>query len=309
MNDIILNEFKKFIEHVRLQYLYAVLKDDSENIKKQSFRLRVVKNVYNILKNYKEKIVSGKQLEKIEGIGKNTVLRIDEIIKTGKLDLNDQKLSKEIKSLKELEQVHGIGFKKAHELVKKYKIGSIEQLKKSNIHLSDQIKLGLKYHGIVKTIIPRGTMDKINNYLKKYDVILAGSYRRGQPTSGDIDVLIFNNNHDILNDKFLIDHLTKIGETVSKYMGYCKFEGEIYRIDIRFFDKSSYASALLYFTGPKELNTFMRRKAKSMNLLLNEYGLYKNKKKIKLNTEEDIFNELGIKYLKPNERNDYRENI
>ncbi len=309
MNEIIIEEFKKFLKHVKLEYLFSVLKKDSKEIKINSIRLRVVKNIVNILKNYKEPITSGKQLENIEGIGKKTVLRIDEILKNGYLTMDTLNLSKEVKALGELEMVHGIGFKKAFELVKKYKIYSVEELKKSNIELSEQIKLGLKYYNIYEKVIPRTEIDKIYEYLKKINknIVIAGSYRRGNPTSGDIDVLVFDDNKilkELVNDKFLIDHLTSL-DTKTKYMGYCKFNNKIYRIDIRFFDNVSYPSALLYFTGPKELNTLMRRKAKALGLLLNEYGLYKNKKRLNMKTEKDIFDELGMKYLKENERSNF----
>lgn len=309
MNNVIIEEFKKYLKHVKLEYLFSVLRKDNKEIKTNSIRLRVVKNIVNILKNYKEIIVNGKQLEKIEGIGKKTVMRVDEILKNGYLKIDNLNLSKEVKALSELEMVHGIGFKKAFELVKKYKIYSVEELKKSNIELSNQIKLGLKYYNICEKIIPRKEIDKINDYLKKINknVVIAGSYRRGQDFSSDIDVLVFDDNtilKKLVDYNFLIDHLTSL-DTKSKYLGYCKFNNKIYRIDIRFFDKKSYPSALLYFTGPKELNTLMRRKAKALGLLLNEYGLYKNKKRIDIKDEKDIFDELGIKYLKENERNNY----
>lgn len=309
MNNVIIEEFKKYLKHVKLEYLFSVLRKDNKEIKTNAIRLRVVKNIVNILKNYKEIIVNGKQLEKIEGIGKKTVLRVDEILKNGYLKIDNLNLSKEVKALSELEMVHGIGFKKAFELVKKYKIYSVEELKKSNIELTNQIKLGLKYYNICENIIPRKEIDKINDYLKKINknVVIAGSYRRGQDFSSDIDVLVFDDNtilKKLVDYNFLIDHLTSL-DTKSKYLGYCKFNNKIYRIDIRFFDKKSYPSALLYFTGPKELNTLMRRKAKALGLLLNEYGLYKNKKRIDIKDEKDIFDELGIKYLKENERNNY----
>jgi len=309
MNNVIIEEFKKYLKHVKLEYLFSVLRKDNKEIKTNSIRLRVVKNIVNILKNYKENIVNGKQLEKIEGIGKKTVIRVDEILKNGYLKIDNLNLSKEVKALSELEMVHGIGFKKAFELIKKYKIYSVEELKKSNIELTNQIKLGLKYYDIVEKIIPRKEIDKINDYLKKINknIVIAGSYRRGQDFSSDIDVLVFDDNtilKKLVDYNFLIDHLTSL-DTKTKYLGYCKFNNKIYRIDIRFFDKKSYSSALLYFTGPKELNTLMRRKAKSLGLLLNEYGLYKNKKRIDLKDEKDIFDELGIKYLKENERNNY----
>lgn len=131
---------------------------------------------------------------------------------------------------------------------------------------------------------------------------------------------------------FLKDHLTEGGNT--KYMGFCKLPNknnnnannnanninngnnnildtppDIYnlnrRIDIRFVPYNSYGTALLYFTGSKNFNTAMRRKALKMGYTLSEYGLYKTDNKsiqIPTPTEEDVFKILEMKYKTPAER-------
>lgn len=48
------------------------------------------------------------------------------------------------------------------------------------------------------------------------------------------------------------------------------------RIDIRYVDRESYPAALLYFTGSKTFNVFMRSEAIKKQYILNEYGLFKN---------------------------------
>ena len=45
-------------------------------------------------------------------------------------------------------------------------------------------------------------------------------------------------------------------------------------IDIRLISKKSYPYALLYFTGSKKTNTFMRNQAIKQGYKLSEYGLY-----------------------------------
>ena len=176
-----------------------------------------------------------------------------------------------------------------------------------------------------------------------------GSYRRGRDRSGDADGLMTHQllktqedvdrdraiNGNILSHfafnltklKFLTDHLTEDGYT--KYMGFCKLPNKINRrtgkliehydlhrrIDVRFVPYNSYGSALLYFTGSKNFNTAMRRKALKMGYTLSEYGLYKlvrdeNGKIIKgakgeqLPTpkEEDVFRILKMEYKTPQER-------
>uniref|UniRef100_A0A0A9YZS5 Putative DNA polymerase family X n=1 Tax=Lygus hesperus TaxID=30085 RepID=A0A0A9YZS5_LYGHE len=48
------------------------------------------------------------------------------------------------------------------------------------------------------------------------------------------------------------------------------------RIDVRFVDASSYPAALLYFTGSKNFNVFVRSEALKKHFILNEYGLFRN---------------------------------
>jgi DNA polymerase/3'-5' exonuclease PolX len=105
------------------------------------------------------------------------------------------------------------------------------------------------------------------------------------------------------NDKpLLIDDLTELGHT--KYMGFIKYkDNPPRRIDIRFIPYDSWYSALLYFTGSAQLNKQMRQIAKKKNLKLSEYGIFKeNGKKIQVNSEEDVFKILDMKYLEPQQR-------
>jgi DNA polymerase/3'-5' exonuclease PolX len=200
--------------------------------------------------------------------------------------------------------------------------------------------VGLKYfHDIVERI-PRTEMIKIETKLKKYiekidaDLVITicGSYRRGKDTSGDIDILITHPNLETQEDidkdgenyliniikklsksGLLVDHLTALGTT--KYMGVCrlskKHKGR--RIDIRFVARDDYAPALLYFTGSKTFNQKMRAEALKKGYTINEYGIYKLEqkngnfihkkgKKIVVKSEKDIFDLIGMEYLKPEDR-------
>lgn len=47
------------------------------------------------------------------------------------------------------------------------------------------------------------------------------------------------------------------------------------RIDVRYVDAASFPAASLYFTGSKNFNVVMRARAVKMQLVLNEYGLFK----------------------------------
>ena len=176
--------------------------------------------------------------------------------------------------------------------------------------------IGLKYYHQFQKRIPRSTIQTIelnlksllNKYLKtksikdenKVELVICGSYRRGNKDSGDIDILITNDT-DIefdlidfvkyLTDKnFITDHLTEKGTT--KFMGVCD---QGYRIDIRHIPKESYGAALMYFTGSKTFNTLVRTEALKLGYTLEEYGLYplqNNKQNNEKEIQKDIIEQV-----------------
>lgn len=324
MNSQIITQFEKLIDQIKSEIDISPTKEVSL---KNNFRLSRVTDALKIIKKYPKVITNGEDLGSIKGIGKGTIDRINEILRTGKLSeiKMDKMKSKYLKSVEELETVFGIGRSTAYDLVVNKGISSVEELKdavkKGKIDVSDQIMMGLKYHGVFLENIPRVEMDMINSYLVgighdlELKIVLCGSYRRGKVTSNDIDVLLSHNDELMLHnfikvlkkDKFIIDDLTHLNYK-QKYMGFCKYlDHPVRRIDIRIVNPKSFYTAMLYFTGSGEFNVKMRELAGHLGYLLNEYGLYKlsGEKKVLINvkSERDIFDVLGMEYLEPNERN------
>lgn len=333
MNDIIINEFRKLIKQIKFDIDHSKTKKDEIH---NMHRLKATMKVITILETYPQKITSVKQMEHIKNIGKKSLLRIDEILRTGKLSEINDAIQKDdyLKYIDELKEIIGIGSKTAYQLYNKYKITSIEELKKlhqeGKITLSDNIIKGLKYYGITKEHIPREEInkisDKLHNVILNLDPelfgVICGSYRRLQLTSNDIDMLLvhpkitskkFKENKKnylelfvkaLINDGIIIDYLTN-PETKTKFMGFCQLDSNhpIRRIDIRYMPYDSYYYAILYFTGPGSFNERMRLITKDLGYLLNEYGLYdENGKLIKVNSEKEIFDLLGMEYIPPNLR-------
>ena len=301
MNKILISEFNKLIQQTR---------DKIAEEPKNRFKLRFFILARDIFKNHPKKIKSSKDLEEYQGIGKGIKKRVDEILQTGKLSEINLPINKKQDTIRELTQVINIGRVLAKKLVEKHKVKSVKDLikRKKELKLNDQILLGLKYYNKVKRDIPRKEIQDIEKYLQNINntVTIAGSYRRKSKTSNDIDVLISKDFKKFINklnkDKFLIDHMTDL-DNDTKYMGFCKFKNKpIRRIDIRYVKPNEYPAALLYFTGSKNHNQKMRGIAKSKGMKLNEYGLYKNNKKLPTKSEEDIFKLLGMKYIKPEHR-------
>lgn len=323
LNTAIIREFEHLLKQIQFEI------NISPKTKSNYFRLRQIKNIINIIKKYPTEIKQGSDIKHIKGIGSGTTTRIDEILTTNKL--SEIYLSKTDDTLNDLTDIHGIGNIKALELIKSHNITSIKELqtaiKNNLIQVNDQILMGLKYHKIYKKNIPRHEITKIDKYLHKVlfsinqntHLIICGSYRRQSPTSNDIDILITDptakykiNDNNLLTifvntlkkEKFIVDDLTHVNPQ-TKYMGFCKLNKyPVRRIDIRFVPDESYYPALLYFTGSGEFNQQMRNIAKELGYKLNEYGLFhiNTNEKVKVTSEIDIFNKLGMEYLEPRER-------
>ena len=287
-----------------------------------TFKIRTFKNAIRIIKNNPREIKNGKELKNIQGIGKGIIDRINEILKTKTLkEIKKFKIKKKNNIINELQKVINIGKKKAIELVKEYNIKSVNDLKKKikqkKIKVNDKILMGLKYYNKVQKNIPRNNIDNIYKIIKKITneiddkliVIIAGSYRRQNKTSNDIDILLSHKNKNYLNkfitmlkkNKLIMDDLTS-DKSKTKYMGIGKYNNIIFRIDIRYVPIKSFYYALLYFTGSYQSNIMMRKKAIKLGYKLNEYGLYKNNKFISVNSEKEIFNILKLKYKEPKYR-------
>ena len=351
MNDKLIDEFSKLLDFVNVQ-IQELKKEDPKDkkIKGNQFRAKQISSVIKILKNYPEKITikNYQELETLPGVGKNTIGRIKEIIETGKLEELDEfsktydnkQVKKKKKIIENLREVVGIGPSKAEEFYDKG-IKDVEDLKKKvengKIEVNEKVQLGLNYFGIYQTNIPRKeiteikskTLDKAVKKLNEkfpeenngINYIICGSYRREKPTSGDIDILLYNSNEerktkgnknipylepfiDILKEgknPFLLDDLTDKNYQ-TKYMGFCKYKkNPVRRIDIRFIKYKSYPYAILYFTGSMELNKKMREIAKTQGYKLSEYSLenIETGKKFIAKTEKEIFNKLGMDYMEP----------
>ena len=285
--------------------------------KGDQYRKRAYQNAIDAISNHPYEIRCGEDAQKIDGVGKSIGQKIDEILKTGTLKVLEERLVEEVEKervTEMFEKIYGVGVRKAEQW---YKQGyrSMEDLKEEVPNMTSAQQIGYKYYDDINQRIPRDEMDQFNELFKNifltYEIEyqICGSYRRGCSNSGDIDVLIKGNRglklKDLVEsmDGFLIEKLS-LGR--KKYMGLCRLDENhpVRRIDILIVEPVSWGYALLYFTGSKKLNVQMRQRAIEMGMSLSEYELTdKEGNRYEAKSEEDIFDHLGMKYLKPEERN------
>lgn len=275
------------------------------------------------------KITNVNQIKGIRGIGPKVIDKVKEYLERGKISVaetakkelqKERKLSEKETILKDLETVWGIGPIKAQKLYEEG-VKSIKDLQKKTHLLTDQQKIGLKYREDLQQKVQRVTITSLyiimRTYLDKeygknsYNMEIAGSYRRGAKESGDIDCLLSSKVFNLKDAVKLFQKKNIITDILSmrkeKFMGivHCPSGGLYIRLDIEFVDEDEWGTALLYFTGSKGFNVYMRAEAKRKGMLLNEHGLYDIKtgeKVLNYPSEKDVFTEIGMKYVAPEMR-------
>jgi DNA polymerase lambda len=283
---------------------------------RDTYRAKAFSNAAAKIAEHPIAILSGAQARReLTGIGDSIETAIDEYITTGtikRLQELEARFADRKATIDYFRSFYGIGPVTA---VKFYNQGfrTLEDLWfKGN--LTDAQKIGIMWREHIALRIPRDEMDLINakiaSILDPYAIkwSIAGSYRRAEPSSGDIDVLV--ESRPDLNMDGLISLLqpilpAKLAQGPTKYMGIVRIDEQHngHRIDIRLIDPVSFAAALLYFTGSQRFNILMRQRAIELGYTLNEYGLY-DKQGIPqpVTSEEDIFRLLRVKYIPPVER-------
>jgi apurinic endonuclease APN1 len=292
------------------------------------FRIQGYEKAIQKLEQFKNPIYSIEDIKNIDGIGKKSLLKIDEIIKTGTLKLYKNIGTRNYKkesSLELFQKIWGIGPSFAKIIVSK-NIYSIQQLKeavkKNKIIITPQQKIGLLYFNDLKKRIPR---EEITYYTKlfkssknKYEVHNAGSYRIGKETSGDIDIIITikNKNEDLkkksnifyeeFKKKGIIQDILVNGEHKSIYIIHSKKYKTYRQLDIAFIYETYLPWYLLYFGSSRDFSKKIRSIASKKGYKLNEYGLFNRitgrRINFEPNQEKEIFDYLKIDYVVPEKR-------
>jgi len=267
-----------------------------------------------------------KELEKIPGVGKSIAEKIEEYLKTGKIQYYEQFKKRLPLDLEGMTAIEGMGPKRAKLLYQKLGIRNVKDLEKAakshkiaslegfgektekNILEGIAFLKRSKGRFLLGEILPKvkDILEKLKSLKEVEQISEAGSVRRKKETIGDVDILITAKNPKKVMDFFVkLPGITKVwgkGATKSSI----KLE-EGLDVDLRVVGKKSFGSALQYFTGSKEHNIVLRRIAIEKGMKLNEYGLYKGKKMIAGWYENGIYKALGLAWIEPELRENQGE--
>lgn len=125
-------------------------------------------------------------------------------------------------------------------------------------------------------------------------ITLAGSYRRGKATLGDIEVVIES------DDPSLPERLRSLGFSGGEKQLKMLYKG--HQIDLYISPSHCIGAMLLHCTGSANFNPWLRGIAKAKGFKLNQWGLWDLDYFVAGKTEEEIFSVLGMQYIRPQDR-------
>lgn len=286
------------------------------------FRVRAYRNAALTVRGHTQSmaqlVAQGEDLDQLPGIGKDLAAKIRTLVETGELPALKQAEARTPGALRLMLQIEGLGPKRVRALHQQLKIRSLRDLEQAALNGSVRKIQGfgpkteariLEQVGKVSAVERRSgrlvaeeIAEPLVAYLKTIkgvkQVTVAGSYRRCRETVGDIDVLVTASRGSPVMDRFTeYDEVVEVisqGDTRSTVRLHIGMQ-----VDLRLVPQVSYGAALHYFTGSKAHNIAVRRLAMVRGLKLNEYGVFKDDKRVAGRTEEEVFAAVDLAYIEP----------
>jgi DNA polymerase (family 10) len=134
-----------------------------------------------------------------------------------------------------------------------------------------------------------------NGLIKKGRV--CGSIRRMCKEAGDVDLVVVP--QDLPGFEAWL--FQKFGQQKNGKPAHTGLVDQV-QVDFLVAEDDSWGAALMHMTGPKLRNIVQRAQAKKNGCMLNEKGLFKDGVRVAGENEQDIYEELGLEFLQPEER-------
>ena len=307
------------------------------------FRVRAYRNGAKKISELAEPLAAivadeSRSLTDLEGIGNDLSEKIETLLATGTLPMLEELQAQIPAGVLTLSRVPGVGPKKAAALHRELGISSLEELRAA----CDQQRIrGLKGFGakteetILKglaiaadagvrmrwadaQVVVDALLDHMRGAAEIRQMEIAGSFRRGRETIGDLDLLVDASDVTAVMDRF--GQFVQVQETIAR--GDTKMAVRLVsglQVDLRVVPEESFGAALQYFTGSKDHNVAVRGRAKQRGLKINEWGVFNvgesdaadgnagvsgaaNEKYLAGRTEEEVYAAIGLPWFPPESR-------
>jgi len=283
-----------------------------------------------------EQLTREGKLKGVPGLGSTIIKRIEEVVETGHIAFYDELVETTPPIKLEMMRIPGVGPKKINAIYNQLHVNSIPDLvqaceenkvaalpgfgKKTQDKIVQGIAFLAQHAGRFLYPVAEEEASHIYTVLKELPEIVrlqvAGSLRRRRETIGDIDMVVSVADSasedvkrkimDVFTSQPSVQAITGKGETKSSAV----LSSGI-NMDLRVVNDSQFPYTLHHFTGSKEHHIPLRRRALSMNMTINDYGLFKGKEPhlelVPCKDETDFYAALGMAYIEPELREDMGE--
>jgi len=293
-----------------------------------AFRVRAYVNAARVVDELPEPAASQspEQLRELPGIGDDLAAKIAELARTGSLPVLRELRAKLPAGALELLHVPGIGPKRARLLITKLGIRSTAGLGRAarRGQLKSLAGFGPAFEKKVAAELAARTGDEkrilrataaqygesLAEYMRAHPLVkraeIAGSFRRGRETVGDLDLLV-----ESAGGAAVAKHFTDYpGVRTVLASGPTRASVRLasgLQVDLRVLDAESYGAGLYYFTGSKAHNIAVRKMAQKRGLKINEYGIFRGDRRVGGQHELDVFRAVGLPWIPPELREDRGE--
>lgn len=262
------------------------------------------------------------ELESLEGVGKSSAEKIQELLTTGELSLRAELLQVVPESLLKLLQVPTLGPKKVSLLWRERGVttmaelktvideGRLEGLKGFGLRTIEQMLRGIEFleNSVGRTRL--GEAWQIATRIRAAvlemkgvkRVARAGSLRRGCETVGDVCLLCVADRAEPVIQQFT--QLPDVVRVLSTDRGVGTvlvevYPGHLLRVELRIVPERSFGAAWQFYTGSREHNRHLQEMAARRGVVLNERGLLSGYKVLAAHTEEEIYAALSVPWIPP----------
>ncbi len=294
------------------------------------FRIRAYRRAARIVRSFPRELAElhgVREYDAIPGIGADLAGKIAELIDTGHVRALET-LRREVPAeTRELLRLPGLGPVRVRALMRLLGVKSREDLARAiaagrlttvpgfgpGIEARLQAALAKRAPG-PSARLPWSVAAQYARPLREYlrslpgvsRVDIAGSYRRGRDTVGDLDVLVCASPG--AKRLAALGRYADLRELSSS--GTTRASGILrngLQVDVRVVAPRSFGAALHYFTGSKDHNIRTRRLARERGWKLSEYGLFDGTRRLAGETEEGLYRALGLTFIPPELREDRGE--
>ena len=283
-----------------------------------------------------EQLTREGKLKGVPGLGSTIIKRIEELVTTGQMALYDELVAETPPVKLDMRRIQGVGPKKINVIYNQLHVQSIAELEQACIEnkvavlpgfgkkTQDKILQGIallaQHAGRFPYPVAEEEAERMRTALATLPEIVrmqvAGSLRRRRETIGDIDMVVSvaDDAGDVVRRKIMdvftsqpsVQAITGKGETKSSVVLKSGMN-----MDLRVVNDSQFPYTLHHFSGSKEHHIPLRRRALSMGMTINDYGLFRGKEPhlelVPCKDETDIYAALGMDYIEPELREDTGE--